>query len=94
MKLVRNFEYIELPIKRTLGHLAVVRKDGSDLKPSEYSVVGNMIFEYSRRAVNGFQEQRRLLGTVLNDCDRGSIFDDCQKHQSLEFSFEHYSPLR
>ena len=93
VKLVRNFEYIELPIKRNLGHPDFVRKDGSDLKPSEYNVVGNMTFQYSRRAVNGFQE-RRLLGTVPNDCDRGSIFDDCQKHQSLEFTFEQYSPLR
>ena len=92
VKLVRNFVYIELPIKRILGHPAVVRKEGSDLKPSEYNVVGNMIFQYSRRAVNGFQE-RRVLGTVLNDCDRGSIFDVRQKHQSLEFSFEQYSPL-
>ena len=60
VKLLRNFEYIELPIKRTLGHSAVVRTDDSDLKPSGDNVVGNMVLQRSRRAVNGFQERGHL----------------------------------
>ena len=60
--MVRNFEYIELPIKCTPGHSAVVRTDGSDLKPSGEEVLGNMVLQHSRRAVNRFQE-RRLLRT-------------------------------
>ena len=59
---MRNFEYIELPIKCTLGHSDVVRTDGSDLKPSGDNVVDNMAIQHSRRAVNGFQE-RSHLGT-------------------------------
>ena len=62
MKLVRNFEYIELPTKYTPGHPAVTRTDGSDLKPSEDNVVGNMVLHHSRRAVNEFRE-RGHLGT-------------------------------
>ena len=42
MKLVRNLEHIELSIKCTLGHPAVVRTDGSDLKSSGDNVVGNV----------------------------------------------------
>ena len=60
VQLVRNFECIDLPIKRTLGHSAVVRTDGSDLKPSGDNVVGNMVLQNSRHAVNGFQELGHL----------------------------------
>ena len=59
---MRNFEYIELPVKCTPGHSAVVRTDGSYLKPSGDNVVGNMVIQHSRRAVNGFQE-RSHVGT-------------------------------
>ena len=62
---MRNFDYMELPIKCTLGHSAVVRTDGSDLKPSGDNVVGNMVLPQSRGAVNGFQKCR-LLGTGYN----------------------------
>ena len=55
-----RFEYIELPIKFTLGHSAVVRTDGSDFKPSGNNVVGNVILQDSRHAVNGFQERGYL----------------------------------
>ena len=59
---MRNFEYIELPVKCTPGHSAVIRTDGSDLKPSGDSVLDNVVIQHSRRAVNGFQE-RSYLGT-------------------------------
>ena len=58
--MVRNFEYIKLPIKCTLRHSAAVRTDGSDLKPNGGNVVGNMVLQHSRRAVNGFQERGHL----------------------------------
>ena len=53
VKLVRNFEYIERPIKCTLDSCAVVRTDGS-CELSGDNVVGNMVLQHSRRAVNGF----------------------------------------
>ena len=62
---MRDYEYIELPIKCTLRHSAVVRTDGSYLESSGDNVVGNMVFQHSRRAVNGFQE-RGHLGTGYN----------------------------
>ena len=57
---MRNFEYIELPTKCTLGHFAAVRTDGSDPEPNGDDVVGNMVLQHSRRAVNGFQEPGHL----------------------------------
>ena len=57
---MRNFEYIKLPIKCTLGHSAAVRTDGSDLKPNGDNVVGNIVLHHSRRAVNGFQKREHL----------------------------------
>ena len=59
---MRNFEYIELPVKRTLGHCAIARKHSSDLKPSGDNVIENIVLNLIRRAVNGFQE-RGHLGT-------------------------------
>ena len=59
---MRNLEYIELPVKCTPGHSAVLRTDDSDLKPSGDNVVGNMVIQHSRRAANGFQE-RGHVGT-------------------------------
>ena len=58
--MVRNFEYIEPPTKCTLVHCAVVRTDGSDLKPSGDNIVGNMVLKLNRRAGNGFQERGHL----------------------------------
>ena len=89
VNLVRDLEYIELPIK-CLRHSAVVRTDGSYLKPSGDNVVGNIVFQHSRRAFKGFRKVGTLRAAiaVLNDCDTGSIFGDYQKHQSLQFSFD------
>ena len=57
---MRNFEYIELPIKCSNGHCAVVHTNSSDLKPSGDNVVGNMILKLNRCAVSGFQERGHL----------------------------------
>ena len=57
---MRNFGYIKLPIKYTLGHSAAFRTDGSDLKPNGDNVVDNIVLQHSRRAVNGFQEREHL----------------------------------
>ena len=63
IKLVRNFEYIKLPIKCTLGHSAVVRTDGSDVSPAEITLLAiwfSKTAQNSRHAVGGFQERGHL----------------------------------
>ena len=42
--MVRDAEYLELPMKGSLELLAVVRTDGLDLKPSEDDVFGDIVF--------------------------------------------------
>ena len=58
----RDVEYVGLSMEGTFELPAVVRMDCSDLKPSEDDVVGNMVLQFSGRAVNGVQE-RGHLGT-------------------------------
>ena len=93
---MRDFEYIELSITCTPRHFAVVRTDGSHLGRSGDNFVDNMVFQHSRRAFKGLRNMGTLgpAIVVLNDCDTGSTFGDCQKHQSLHFSFEQHILLR
>ena len=95
--LVRNVEYIVRPIKYTLDSCAVIRTDGLYLKlTAEITLLA--IWFFSTAVVPSMAS--RNVGTlghaivVVNDCDICCTFDDCQKHQSLEFSFEEHSPLR
>ena len=61
---MRNFEYVDLLMKCTLGHSAVVRTDGSYLNGDK--VVGDMVLQHSRRAANGLQE----CGHLETGCSR------------------------
>ena len=90
VQVARDSEYVKLPMEATLEFPAIVRTVGSDLKPSEDDVVGNMVLQHSLRAINGFQEGRHL-GTdynniyilaagslvVFNGCDIWPAFDNC-----------------
>ena len=57
--MVRDAEYLELPMKGSLELLAIVRTDGLDLKPSEDDVFGDIIFQH-RHHVNCFQKRGNL----------------------------------
>ena len=95
--LVRNFEYIVRPIKYTLDSCAVVRTDGLYLKlTAEITLLAIWFFSTAVVPSMAFRDVGTLgpAIVVLNDCDICFTFDDCQKHQSLEFSFEEHSPLR
>ena len=90
VQMARDAEHVKLPMEATLEVPAIVRTDGSDIKPSEDDVVGNMVLQHSLRAINGFQEGRHLgtdynniyiLATgslvVFNGCDICLAFDNC-----------------
>ena len=90
VQIVRDAEYVKLPMEETLEVPAIVRTDDSDVKPSEDDVVGNVVLQHSFRAINGFQEGRNL-GTdynniyilaagslvVFNGCDICFAFGNC-----------------
>ena len=89
-----NFEYIELPknvLSRTvllsvrMPHISSAEITLLAIWFSSTAVVPSMAFRYVGTL--------GLAIVVLNDCDICPTFDDCEKHQSLEFSFEQHSPL-
>ena len=58
--MVRDAEFLELPMKGSLELPPVVRTDGLDLKPSEDDVFGDIIFQHRHHVVNCFQKRGNL----------------------------------
>ena len=66
------------------------------LSPAEITLLAIWFSSIAVVPSMGFSNVGTLRPAIvfLNDCDIGSTFDDCQKHQSLKFVFEQHSPLR
>ena len=65
VQMARDAEHVKLPMKATLQVPAIVCTDGSDVKPSEDDVVGNMVLQQHLRSGRN-QYYQCIMGYTWN----------------------------